>query len=131
MVSLVPEEGIVERFEKAGGKGKPCYAEISVCWNEDERAARRLAYEQWPITGIKGQLSQELPLPSHFKQAASMVGEEDAVSTVACGPDPEVHLANARQFIDAGYTHIWFHQIGPDQEGFFRFYEREVLPNLA
>jgi hypothetical protein len=22
------------------------------------------------------------------------------------------------------------HQVGPDQEGFFRFYEREVLPRL-
>ncbi|MFN2490614.1 MAG: TIGR03557 family F420-dependent LLM class oxidoreductase [Actinomycetota bacterium] len=129
-ISLAPEEGIVEAFERSGGSGKPRLAEITVCWSRSEQEARKVVHEQWPITGIKGQLSQELPLPSHFKQAQSMIDEDDAASTVACGPDPEVHIANARQFIEAGYTHIWFHQVGPDQEGFFRFYEQEVLPKL-
>jgi len=32
--------------------------------------------------------------------------------------------------VDAGFTQVYVHQIGPDQEGFFRFYEREVLPRL-
>ncbi|MCA1691669.1 MAG: TIGR03557 family F420-dependent LLM class oxidoreductase [Actinobacteria bacterium] len=30
---------------------------------------------------------------------------------------------------EAGYDHVYVHQVGPDQEGFFRFYEREVMPN--
>ena len=130
LVSLAPEEGIIERFDQAGGAGKPRYAEVGVCWHPDDKAARRMVYELWPVGGIKGQLSQELPLPSHFKQAASMIDEEDATANVPCGPDPEAHLESARQFIDAGYTHVWFHQIGPDQEGFFRFYEREIMPQL-
>jgi hypothetical protein len=29
-----------------------------------------------------------------------------------------------------GYTEIYMHQIGPDQEGFFRFFEKEILPEL-
>jgi hypothetical protein len=32
---------------------------------------------------------------------------------------------------DAGYTQVYVHQIGPDQEGFFRFYEREILPKFS
>jgi G6PDH family F420-dependent oxidoreductase len=129
-VSLAPSEGILEDFDKAGGTGKPRYAEATVCWAEDEAEARRTVYEQWPIAGIKGQLSQELPLPSHFAQAASMIDEDTVAASVPCGPDPDVHIAGAREFIDAGYTHVWFHQVGPDQEGFFRFYENEVLPKL-
>jgi hypothetical protein len=31
----------------------------------------------------------------------------------------------------AGYTHACIHQVGRDQEGFFRFYEREVLPEIG
>ena len=27
--------------------------------------------------------------------------------------------------------HVYVHQVGPDQEGFFRFYQREVLPRLS
>ena len=130
LVSLAPEEGLLQAFDDAGGSGKPRYAEVNVCWAEDEAEARRTAYEQWPIAGIKGQLSQELPLPSHFGQTQAMIDEDDVTSTVACGPDPDAHLENARRFIDAGYTHVWFHQIGPDQEGFFGFYEQEILPKL-
>jgi hypothetical protein len=29
-----------------------------------------------------------------------------------------------------GYTEIYMHQIGPDQKGFFRFFEKEILPEL-
>jgi coenzyme F420-dependent glucose-6-phosphate dehydrogenase len=130
-VSLAPSEGVVEEFAEAGGAGKPRYAEVNVCWASDEQEARRTAERLWPITGFKGQLSQELAVPAHFEQAAEMLRDGDASETVACGPDPEVHVANAQKFIDAGYDHIWFHQIGPDQQGFFRFYERAVLPELT
>ena len=28
------------------------------------------------------------------------------------------------------YDHVWVHQVGPDQVGFFRFIEKEVFPKL-
>jgi coenzyme F420-dependent glucose-6-phosphate dehydrogenase len=130
LISLAPQEGLLDRYDEAGGRGKPRYAEVGVCWAEDEEEARATAHELWPIAAIKGQLSQELPAPSHFAQAAAMTSRDDVAETVACGPDPEAHVDNAKKFIAAGYDHIWFHQIGPDQEGFFRFYERQVLPRL-
>jgi coenzyme F420-dependent glucose-6-phosphate dehydrogenase len=59
-----------------------------------------------------------------------MVTEEDVAEVVACGPDPERHIEEINKFVDAGYDHVCVHQIGPDQQGFFDFYEREVLPRL-
>jgi hypothetical protein len=50
---------------------------------------------------------------------------------VALGPDPADHLAAIRRYALAGFDHVHVHQIGPDQQGFFRFYEREVLPHLG
>ena len=41
-----------------------------------------------------------------------------------------MHLDAIRKYADAGYEHVYVHQVGPDQEGFFRFYEHEVLPRL-
>jgi hypothetical protein len=35
-----------------------------------------------------------------------------------------------RTYVDAGYDHIYFHQIGADQDGFFRFWEQELAPAL-
>ena len=31
----------------------------------------------------------------------------------------------------AGFDRLGVHQIGPDQEGFMRFYAREVMPKLT
>ena len=47
------------------------------------------------------------------------------------GPDPEKHLDAIREYADAGYDHVYVHQIGPDQEGGIRFYERQVLPKIG
>ena len=56
--------------------------------------------------------------------------EDQVAERVICGPDPGRHLAGVREFVEAGYDHVYIHQIGPDQEGFFRFYERDVLSKL-
>jgi len=32
------------------------------------------------------------------------------------------------QYTDAGFDHLCFHQVGPDQEGFLRFFETELAP---
>ena len=71
--------------------------------------------------------------------SGSSTGPEDGLGQVRpvraeqipCGPDPEHHVAQIRAFLDAGYDEVYVSQIGPDQEGFLRFYEREVLPQLG
>jgi coenzyme F420-dependent glucose-6-phosphate dehydrogenase len=35
-----------------------------------------------------------------------------------------------REFERAGFDHLYFHQIGPDQEGFFRFWREQIRPRL-
>jgi G6PDH family F420-dependent oxidoreductase len=130
LVGTGPEAEVLEAFERGGGGGKPRFGELAVCWAPDERQAIRTARERWPIAGLHGPLTSELPLPDHFEQAARMVREEDIAEAVVCGPDAERHVASIRKYAEGGYDHVWVHQIGPDQEGFFRFYEREVLPAL-
>jgi coenzyme F420-dependent glucose-6-phosphate dehydrogenase len=131
LVAVAPEEEIVQAFEAAGGSGKPRYGQVTVCWAESDQEARRTAHEWWPNAAIQGDLSQELPLPRHFEQAAAGVSEDDVAEMVVCGPDPGAHLEKIREFADAGFDHVYVHQVGPDQEGFLSFYEREVLPRVA
>jgi coenzyme F420-dependent glucose-6-phosphate dehydrogenase len=130
LISTSPQEEVVRSFVAAGGAERPKYGEVSVCWAEDEEDARRTALALWPTAAIEGELVVELPLPRHFEQAASMVDEDAVAEKVVCGPDPERHLDAIRKYTAAGYDHVWIHQIGPDQEGFFRFYQREVLPKI-
>jgi coenzyme F420-dependent glucose-6-phosphate dehydrogenase len=130
LITTTPSAELLKRFEGVGGSGKPSYGQLTVCWAQDEAAARHTAYKYWPTAAVRGELSQELPTPAHFEQAAKMVREEDVAEAIICGPDPERHIAGVREFIDAGYDHVYVHQVGPDQEGFFRFYEQEILPKL-
>jgi coenzyme F420-dependent glucose-6-phosphate dehydrogenase len=70
------------------------------------------------------------PLPSHFEEAAEQIEEEDIGESIVCGPDLDRHVAAIREYVDAGYDHVYVHQIGPDQAGFIEFCERELLPAL-
>jgi G6PDH family F420-dependent oxidoreductase len=129
-IATAPERELVGRFEDAGGKDKPRYGGVKVCYAEDEAEARRTARKWWPNAALGGDLGWELPLPLHFEQATEGVAEDEVAKKVACGPDPDRHLEAIREFERAGYDHVYVHQVGLDQEGFFRFYEREILPKL-
>jgi coenzyme F420-dependent glucose-6-phosphate dehydrogenase len=131
LVGLAPESELLEAFDEAGGKGRPRYGQVHVCWAADEGEARRTAHECWPNAGLGGELSQELPLPAHFEQSAETVREDDVAEKVVCGPDAERHIEKIREFADAGYDHVYVHQVGSDQEGFFRFYAEQVLPAFS
>jgi G6PDH family F420-dependent oxidoreductase len=128
-VTVQPDQELLERYRSKGGKGR-AIAALKVCWDQDEKQARKLAHQLWPTEGVEGQLAQELPLPSHFEAAAANVTEEMVADLVACGPDPERHVAAISKYVEAGFDEIYVNQIGPDQEGFFRFYERELRPRL-
>lgn len=131
LINVSPSEEVVNAFESAGGGAKPRYLQQQVCWAEDEQSAIDTVFTRWPNGAIGGQLSQELPLPSHFEQAASLVRKEDIAESTVCGPDPDKYIELIEQGIAAGFDHIYLHQVGDDQEGFIRFAERELLPRYA
>jgi hypothetical protein len=84
----------------------------------------------WPNAALGGDLTFELPLPLHYEQATESVTEEEVAESVICGPDPQPHLDAIREYEQAGYDHVYIHQVGPNQEGFFDFYRQEILPAL-
>jgi coenzyme F420-dependent glucose-6-phosphate dehydrogenase len=130
LVGVSPQAEVVDTFDSAGGNGKPRYGQVQVCYAEDEEQAERTALEWFPNIALPGELSQELPAPAHFEQAVDLLDEEDMAEIVACGPDPERHVEMIDRFVEAGFDHIYVHQIGPDQQGFFEFYSERVLPEL-
>ncbi|MBA2359862.1 MAG: TIGR03557 family F420-dependent LLM class oxidoreductase [Actinobacteria bacterium] len=120
----------IETFESAGGKGKPKYGQITGCWAASEEEAAKTACEIWPTAALGGDLNYELPLPLHFEQATEDVTPDDLKESLPCGPDPDRWLEDLREYEKAGYTHIYFHQIGRDQDGFLRFWTDELQPRL-
>ena len=79
---------------------------------------------------MPGQLSQDLPTPTHFAQAASIVTPEMVAESTPCGPDAAPLIEQAKEMIEAGVDHLYFHQIGDDQEGFLEVWDKEIQPEL-
>ena len=50
---------------------------------------------------------------------------------IPCGPDADRHLERIQEYIDAGYDHVYLHQVGPDQAGFIEFAARDELPRVG
>ncbi len=130
LISTSPETDIMQAFTKSGGKGKPHIGQLSVCWAKTEAEARHVVLEWWPTSALSGELNQELRLPAHFEQVTQLVTEEQVGQEVICGPDAQRHIQAIQKYQEAGFEQVYVHQIGPDQEGFFQFYQREVLPKF-
>jgi G6PDH family F420-dependent oxidoreductase len=129
-ISTAPEQEYVEKFAVAGGDGKPKLGMMHCAYDTDEKAALERATKLWPNLALKGPLGQELATPSDFEAAAEMVDEQDVAETTPCGPDPERYLEMIRKYDDAGFTHVYIHQIGDNQDEFAEFSQRELMPKL-
>lgn len=130
LINTAPTEAPVEAFEEAHDGDAPRYGQAAVCYAESEREARRTAHEQWANGVLPGQLGQELATPELFEQATQLVTEDDIAEKLVCGPDADDYVESIESYLDAGYDHIYLHQIGDEQTEFLEFFADEVIPSF-
>jgi G6PDH family F420-dependent oxidoreductase len=128
--TVMPDEELVRTFRQSGGADKPVQAGMKVCWAPTEQAGVDTAARLWPNELLPGQLAQLLPRPRDFAEASSLVGRDAVAKQIACGPNPQRHLAAAQQYLDAGVDELYVQQVGPEQEAFFTAWSKKVLPEL-
>ena len=129
-VSVGPDRDGVQSYRAHSGRGATTSG-LKVCWGEDRDECVRTVHRLWPNEVLEGEVAQILPSPRHFEQATAHVTEQQISDAVACGPNPEEHIAAIQEIVDAGFDEVYVGQIGPDHEGFVDFYAREVLPHFA
>jgi G6PDH family F420-dependent oxidoreductase len=130
LIATSASTDLVEQFRGGSTRDRPCYGKLSVCWAESESKARQVAHEYWPTSALEG-INWELRLPEDFEKATKHVTEDQVANEIVCGPDAALHIERIEEFFDAGFDRVYVSQAGPDQEGFFRFYEREVIPTFV
>ncbi len=130
LIATGPDRELLDAYDRAGGDG-PRFGQVTLSWATSERAAAAVALEWWPTAALPGEVTQELPNPAQFTDLVKVVTEDQVAEAIPCGPDPAVHLAKIREYVEAGFDHVYLHQVGPDQRGFIEFAERELLPALA
>jgi len=131
LIATSPDKEIVDAFDAKRRTVRPRYGQLTVCWDRDEARARKTALELWPTAAIPGEAGQELPNPAHFEQLAKIVTEDMIAKQVVCGPDIDRHVAKIQEYVDAGFDHVYIHQVGREQEAFLEAYAKDVLPRFA
>jgi G6PDH family F420-dependent oxidoreductase len=125
-----PKKELVQAWSESGGKG-PRYAEVGLCWAQTEAEAIRTAKERMAFSVLGWKVMAELPTYESFEAAVQTVRDEDIAQQIACGPDPERHVAAVRKYVEAGFDHVVLLGIGPDQAGFLNFWQKELKERLA
>jgi len=131
LISSVASDSLVRKFRVSDASSeKPRYGQITVCWAKTEEEAKKIAKKWWAVAAIPGVLMSQLATPAEFEAVAQFVDENAVAAKIICGPDPEKHLEEIESYCKAGFDHVYIHQVGPDQSGFFEFYQREILPKI-
>jgi coenzyme F420-dependent glucose-6-phosphate dehydrogenase len=128
LISTSPKAELVETFSRYDKTQRPRYGMLKICCDTSKSKAVKTALKWWPTAALGGELGQVLPRPLHFEQATKRLREEDIEEVIVCGNEPDAHRKKIQDFMDAGFDHVYVHQVGPDQDACFQFYEREILP---
>jgi G6PDH family F420-dependent oxidoreductase len=131
MIATEPKAELGDRFDAAGGAGKPRVGQIAVAYDPDRDAAIKRAHEQFRWFGLGWKVNADLTGPPAFEGATEFVAPEQVAEQLPCGPDVDEHVSKIKPFIDAGFDEIALVQIGAEhQDEFMSWAERELLPAL-
>jgi coenzyme F420-dependent glucose-6-phosphate dehydrogenase len=130
LISTTPGDEVVKAFKKAGGSEKPRLGSVKVCWAYSMEEAKQTVQKWWPVSAISGLLHVDLPAPKHFEDTVEAIGEPQIPEDSILGPNPTPYLKAIQTLQENGFDHVYLHQIGPDQEGFFKFFKNELMPLL-
>ncbi|WP_335986965.1 TIGR03885 family FMN-dependent LLM class oxidoreductase [Glycomyces sp. MUSA5-2] len=122
---------IIGAFHEGGGEGKPRHLQVHVSWDPDEDRARGQALDQWRFVALPAELNQELELPEQFDAACAHVPAAALEPGVLVSADLGRHAAALASYAELGFSRIYVHQVGTDQERFIDAFGERVLPQLA
>ncbi len=131
MIAVEPDAELGRRFDEAGGSGKERIGQMPVCFDRDRDKAITRAHEQfrWFAGGWK--VNAELPGTAGFAAATQFVTPDDVAASIPCGDDVDAVVTAAKEWKEAGFTHLALVQIGGDhQDDFLSWAQNDLLPAL-
>jgi G6PDH family F420-dependent oxidoreductase len=131
MIAVEPDAALGEKFDAAGGAGKPRVGQIPVCYGTDAATAKERAHELFRWFGGGWKVNAELPSTAGFAAASQFVTPDDVAEQIPCGADVDEFVEKIKPFADAGFTHVALVQIGAEgQAAFIDWAEQTLLPRL-
>jgi coenzyme F420-dependent glucose-6-phosphate dehydrogenase len=126
---------LMGRFEKgARDAGKdpsamPRLIQLHISWADTMEAATENAVKEWPNGGMnfpKGDIRN----PEDFEAMSKLVRPENYKNRVMISTDLDEHAAHIQRYVDLGFTEIYLHNVGRNQEAFIETFGAQVFPKV-
>lgn len=127
---------IIRNFTKgAESEGKdaqkmPKLIEVNVAYSDDKQKVLNEMKRYWAGTFVPALFDQKIYTPKMSETNGEAVGFDTIEQKMCISRNADVQVKYLKQYIDAGFTHIYVHFAGPDQIAFIRDYGKDVLPKL-
>jgi coenzyme F420-dependent glucose-6-phosphate dehydrogenase len=108
----------------------PKAIELFVDYTGDLEKAVESFKKYWAGALIPALFLNKIYTPAMSAQNGKVAGKDTIQKSVFISDDPEKHIEFVKQYIDAGFTHIYFHSAAQDQVAFIESYGKDVLPAL-
>lgn len=122
---------LVAAFREGGGEGKPLYLQIHLSIAATDDAARANAYDQWRTPILPGIVNEFLKSPAQLEAATSFVRPEDLDDFVRISADPGRHIEWLQADRELGFSHLFVHNVGRNQQEFIDIFGDQVLPYIT
>ena len=127
---------LLGRFEKGAREaGKdpatmPRLIQLHISWAESDEEAVAQAVKEWPNGGMNFP-KQDIRNPEDFAAMARLVRPEHFVGRVFMSADLDKHRAHIQHYIDLGFSEVYVHNVGRNQEAFIKRFGEQVIPQLC
>ncbi|HEX9038046.1 MAG TPA: TIGR03557 family F420-dependent LLM class oxidoreductase [Ktedonobacterales bacterium] len=126
---------LMARFEKGAREtGKdpatmPRLIQLHVSWADSREAATEQAVREWPNGGMNYPKA-DIRNPEDFEAMAKLVRPEHYTGRVLISPDLDEIAAHIQHYIDLGFSEVYVHNVGRNQEAFIEAVGKRVAPQL-
>ncbi len=108
----------------------PKAVELFVEYTDDTEKVVESFKKYWAGAMIPALFLNKIYTPAMSAQNGKVVGRDTIQKSVCISGDPEKHIEYVKKYIDAGFTHFYFHSADGDQIDFLERYGKDVLPAL-
>lgn len=107
----------------------PKVLRLHLAWAETDEQAATDALAEWPLAGLRMGRG-DIRSPFEVEQIARLARPDDVAAGMLVSADPDAHRASIQRYADLGFSRIYLHNAGRDQDRFLEVFGREVLPGL-
>ena len=121
---------MVAAFREGGGDGKPLFLQVALSYAGSEAEAEAAAYREWRQAGLESSQLADLETPEGFRRACEAVTPAEVREKLLVSSDLGRHAYWLAKDIELGFSSIYLHSLGRNQEEFIEAFAGSVLPSL-